>query len=233
MNSSAHAAIENWQSHITRQESLVGTTQQGVILLGDISGYTRLITKTDLEHAREIMQFLFEEIFNATGEHFLVNEIEGDAIFAYCVNPKDPAQLLQETIRQIKEYGHAFYHARKAMLDGDEAKEANGTLCTCNACSNIDKLSFKFIIHFGNFGVNKVGPFVKLVGGSVIVAHRLLKNSVPGNEYVLLTKEALDHLPQTEQAKFMPLTEDIEHFGTIETGYRTFDWAAEDAKHHA
>lgn len=221
-----------WQSHIARQEALVGTTQQGVILLGDISGYTRLITRTDLEHARNIMQFLFEEIYSATGEEFLVNEIEGDAIFAYCVHPKNPAELLAQTIYQIKEYGHAFYHAQKSMLDGRELQEADGKACTCQACSNIGTLSFKFVIHYGDFGVNKIGPFVKLVGGSVIVAHRLLKNSVPGNEYVLLTKEALDHLPAAERAKFTPMVEEIEHFGDVETGYRVFNWEAEDAKHH-
>jgi len=229
-----HPDTHIWLQHIARQEAFVGTTQRGVILLGDISGYTGLITRTELTHAREIMQFIFEAIFESTGKQFLVNEIEGDAIFAYCVEPSDPALLLAETLKQVNDYGHAFYHARQAMVEGRMMKQqAAEEVCSCGACSNIGGLSFKFIIHYGEFGFTQVGPFVKLVGSSVIVAHRLLKNSVPGNSYVLLTNEALEHLPADTRSQFTPLLEKIEHFGDVAIGYRTLDLRAEDAQNHA
>ena len=218
-----------WDDQVAKQIDLVGSVQSGVIILADISGYTGLVTQTEIEHAQSILQFLFDHIYEATGEEFIVNEIEGDAIFAYAVEPKDPGALLLETLKQLRDYGHAFYHARKQMLD----KPKNGpNACDCHACINIHRLSFKFVAHYGKFGVNKVGPFVKLIGADVVLAHRLLKNDVPGHEYVLLTKETLDLLPGETQAKFTLAHESIDKFGEVAVAYRLFDWEEEEAKHH-
>lgn len=217
-----------WLEHVEKQDPLVGTIHKGVILLGDISGYTGLVTQTELEHSQSILQFLFDKIYDATGDQFIVNEIEGDAIFAYAVEPKDAGALVMATLEQLKVYGHAFYHARQTMID----KPVTAESCRCGACTNIHALSFKFIVHLSEFGVNKVGPFVKLVGADVVLAHRLLKNSVPGHEYILLTKETLDLLPASVQAKFTVATEAIDKFGDVVIAYRVFDWDEEDKKHH-
>lgn len=211
----------DWHQQIDRQVALVGHRHSGVILLGDISGYTKLLTQTELEHSQAIMQYLFDTIYQATGERFLVNELEGDAIFAYCVEPKDPEALLAETLRQIHAYGEAFATARRDML---ERRAVDMKACPCNACSNIFALSFKFVIHYGEFAVNQVGPFVKLIGQSVIAAHRLLKNDVPSDSYILMTEAALRFLPQAEQAKFTQAEEEISHFGMVKIGYQVLEW---------
>ena len=219
---------QNWTDHIARQTALVGSIYSGVILLGDVSGYTGLVTQTEIEHAQSILQYLFDRIYEATGEQFIVNEIEGDAIFAYAVEPKDPAAMLQVTLEQLKDYGHAFYHARKQML---EKPTDTAGACHCGACSNIHALSFKFIVHFGQFGINKVGPFVKLIGADVVLAHRLLKNDVPSNEYVLMTRRTLELLPEVAQKSFTTAVETIDKFGDVPVAYRIFDWEEEDRKH--
>lgn len=215
----------DWHEQIDRQVALVGHRHHGVILLGDISGYTKLLTQTELEHSQAIMQYLFDTIYQATGDRFLVNELEGDAIFAYCVEPKDPSALLTETLHQIKAYGEAFATAKRDMLD---RRAVDLKACPCNACSNIYALSFKFVIHYGEFGVNQVGPFVKLIGQSVIAAHRLLKNDVPSDSYILMSEDALKFLPADEQAKFTLATEEISHFGQVKIGYQLLDWGVED-----
>lgn len=213
----------SWQEQIHKQERLVGQRTHGIILLGDISGYTKLITQTELEHAQAIMQYLFDAIYQATGDRFLVNELEGDAIFAYCVEPKDPQALLQETLEQIRHYGTAFQTAKTDML---ERRAVDMKACPCNACGTIYTLSFKFIIHYGEFALNQVGPFVKLIGSSVIVAHRLLKNSVPSDSYILMTEDALQFLTESERAKFTSSAEVIDHFGTVTIGYQVLDLGA-------
>jgi len=211
----------NLATQAQRQEALVGHRYHGIILLGDISGYTKLLTQTELEHAQSIMQYLFDTIFNATGEQFLVNELEGDAIFAYCVEPKDPAALLVETLKQIHLYGEAFATAKQDML---ERRAVDMKACPCNACSNIFALSFKFVIHYGEFAINKVGPFVKLIGQSIIAAHRLLKNDVPSDSYILMSEDALQFLPEGEQKKFTETEEEIQHFGRVKIGYQLLEW---------
>lgn len=219
-----HQHVADWTEMVRRQLAYVGTTHHGVILLADISGYTRLITGTAIDHAQAIMQYLFDAIYQATGDRFLVNEIEGDAIFAYCVEPRDPEALLQETLHQIRDYGEAFERAKRDMLD---RRAVDMKACPCNACSNIYKLSFKFIIHYGQFGLNQVGPFVKLIGSSVVAAHRLLKNDVPGDSYILISGAALRHLSAEEQEKFTRAEEQIEHFGTVPIGYQLLAWGEE------
>lgn len=229
MNELLNVVPANWSDHIEKQVALVGSVHSGVIILGDVSGYTGLVTQTEVEHAQSILQFLFDRIYEATGEQFIVNEIEGDAIFAYAVEPKDPQALLASTLEQLKEYGHAFYHARKQML---EKPTDSPDACHCGACSNIHALSFKFIVVYGRFGINKVGPFVKLIGADVVLAHRLLKNLVPGDEYILLTEQTLKLLPESFQKNFVRATESIDKFGDVPVAYRIFDWEEEDAKHH-
>src|SRR5688500_15741328 len=52
-------------------------------------------------------------------------------------------------------------------------------------------LSLKMIVHYGAFSVYQIGGFAKLYGIPVIEAHRLLKNSISTNHYLLVTQEYL------------------------------------------
>jgi hypothetical protein len=55
------------------------------------------------------------------------------------------------------------------------------------------KLSLKLIAHYGPLSEYTIGRFTKLYGTSVIEAHRLLKNSIDGDEYVIMTDKLLDN----------------------------------------
>ena len=60
--------------------------------------------------------------------------------------------------------------------------------CPCGACQNIRNLRLKAIAHLGEAAFRKIRQFEELAGEDVILVHRLLKNSVPFREYVLLTE---------------------------------------------
>src|SRR6185295_17451517 len=62
-------------------------------------------------------------------------------------------------------------------------------ICPCKACREISNLKLKFVAHHGPLDEMKVGHFVTISGTEVIIAHRLLKNSVPSHEYLLLTEK--------------------------------------------
>ena len=51
----------------------------------------------------------------------------------------------------------------------------------------MDDLRIKFLIHTGEVALHKVKGFDELAGEDVILIHRLLKNSVPSSQYVLMT----------------------------------------------
>jgi hypothetical protein len=59
----------------------------------------------------------------------------------------------------------------------------------CRTCQAIINLSLKFVVHRGPVAEIKVGRFVKQSGPEMIVAHRLLKNSIDNHEYLLVTEK--------------------------------------------
>ncbi|MGE5199631.1 MAG: DUF2652 domain-containing protein, partial [Rhodospirillaceae bacterium] len=48
--------------------------------------------------------------------------------------------------------------------------------CTCEACARIDGLGLKFVLHHGDYVVQRIVGREELAGPDVIVVHRLLKN---------------------------------------------------------
>jgi hypothetical protein len=52
----------------------------GLIFIPDISGFTKFVTETELEHSRYIIEELLEAIINSNELGLNISEIEGDAI---------------------------------------------------------------------------------------------------------------------------------------------------------
>lgn len=207
------------------QESFVGQAKQGVIILADISGYTELLTSAQAEKSARIVAHITERVFRATTEQFIVNEIEGDALFTYTVEPPSGAELFRATLLQLEAYADAFYHAMEELNFSNLRDDPD-------LAPLISRVSMKFIVHYGGFQVNKIGPFVKLVGADIILAHRLLKNSVDSDSYFLFTRQFLDLSGDAEQAKILTSVEEIKHFGQVDVGVRTFNYQEEhDARH--
>ena len=49
----------------------------------------------------------------------------------------------------------------------------------------------KSFVHYGDFLIKKVNQFTEIAGQDVILAHRLMKNSIGVSEYMLFTKPFL------------------------------------------
>lgn len=61
-------------------------------------------------------------------------------------------------------------------------------LCSCEACLSAGQLKLKVIAHHGEVAVKQIKQFEEIAGSDVILAHRLLKNTVKGGEYLMLSK---------------------------------------------
>ena len=74
-------------------------------------------------------------------------------------------------------------------------RQASGRTCTCDACARIDALGLKFVLHHGDYVVQRIAGREELAGPDVIVAHRLLKNHardlVGERPYALLSDATL------------------------------------------
>ncbi len=189
---------------------------QTLIFLPDISGFTEFVNKTAIEHSQHIISELLETIINSDRLQFTISEIEGDAILFY-KNGNIPS--FQEILDQSKEMFINFHKHLKNI-------EVNN-VCQCGACRTASNLSLKFIAHLGNIKEVKVKEFNKLIGSDLILAHRLLKNSIPSNEYLLLSENFLskNSVPATPTESWIKIEnnkEEIENFGLVTSNYIDF-----------
>ena len=160
---------------------------KSTILIPDISGFTEFMTTTELTHASHALNYLIDAILNAVGDEYEVAEIEGDAVLLIRKGSPPSKKEIRDICLKIF---NAFHYQRKWMQQH--------TICPCGACMAIINLTLKFVVHYGPLGEIKVGRFVKPSGTEMIVAHRLLKNSIDNNEYVLITEKLLREVDEDE-----------------------------------
>ena len=153
---------------------------RGLLFIPDISGFSRFVSATEIEHSRMIIQELLEILINANEMRLEISEVEGDAILFYKFgNPPD----LEAIYSQVEKMFCAFHR----NLIAYESRR----YCQCKACVSAVELTLKVITHYGEFTGYNVKNFHKLIGKDVIVAHQLLKNDIPKHEYWLVTQDLL------------------------------------------
>jgi len=153
---------------------------KGLLFIPDISGFTRFVNETEIEHSRLIIQELLEILISANQIGLEISEIEGDAILFYKFG-ESPG--LEELYKQVENMFTAFHRSLAAY---DQRR-----FCQCKACLSAIDLTLKVITHYGEFTGYNVQHFNKLIGRDVIVAHQLLKNDIGQHEYWLVTKNLL------------------------------------------
>lgn len=189
--------------------------QEGALVLADISGYSKFIAQTEVDHSWSILHELLDTMVRSMSGRMEVSQVEGDAIL-FISGLSTP-----EVVTAVEGAFVAFHRRLRDMQ--------SVTTCPCNACANIGMLKLKFVVHHGKFSRQRLGNVEQLHGTDVIVAHRLLKNSVPSKEYLLVTDAVLDRLPQDLRAGFTPHNESFD-LGTISGGYREIAHLWEEAR---
>lgn len=163
-------------------------TTSGHLVIADISGYTRYLTSSELEHAQDVLSSLMGLLIDRTLPPLRVSGLQGDAVFSYAVGGGAPGG--QTLVEMIEEAYVAFRRAIEQMV--------LNTTCQCNACANISNLDLKFLVHYGTFSISLLRGRDELVGSAVIEIHRLLKNHITettGIEaYTAYTDEAVEAL---------------------------------------
>ncbi|MEP6596574.1 MAG: DUF2652 domain-containing protein [Ginsengibacter sp.] len=162
------------------------------------------MTTTELSHSSHAINFLIEAILQAVGEEYEVSEIEGDAVLLI---KKGPAPSKKEILDMCLKIFNAFHFQRKWMQQH--------TICPCGACQAIINLTLKFVVHHGPLAEIKVGRFVKQSGTEMIVAHRLLKNSIDNHEYLLMTEKLSQQAADLPEAIEMEWNSAFEEYASI------------------
>ena len=162
-------------------------SQPVVLLIADISGYTRFMLshRKALAHSQMIIAGLMETLMAQVEHPLRIVELEGDALFLYAERTDDDASWSRRSaylMERIERLFEAFDH-RVAEL-------AAYSICRCDACANLAALELKVVVHAGDALLNQVGDFSVLSGIDVITVHRMLKNSRDDERYVLLSGAA-------------------------------------------
>lgn len=189
----------------------------GLLLLADISGYTAFLQSVTFAHRNDafadgavpdayaVISSLLDGIVGRLVPPFLLAKLEGDAVFAYS-NGTESLPHGTAVLTCIRECYGDFRHRV-------ENAQAVWT-CWCEACSRIDELDLKFIVHAGPFVVQDIAGRGELVGPEVVMAHRLLKSGaaelVGHTAYALVTDAAAGALDVPPDGS-LPLVEAYEH----------------------
>lgn len=183
-------------------------TQNGYLILADISGYTSFVAQTEIEHADIALSYLLEAIIEKLNGMFTIAKLEGDAVFAYMEESKlEEGKAMLELI----DASYAAFRDKAADLF------AHAT-CPCKACRAIPTLDLKFILHHGEYVVQQVAGIRDLLGTDVNLIHRLLKNGVAESTgwkgYTVLTDAALGHM-KCSKSNLFRRCETYEHLGEV------------------
>ncbi len=189
-------------------------THNAVIVLADISGYTRFIHfhGIALTHAESIITELLDSIIDHTAHPLILNKLEGDAALFYALADENPQAVAESALRQVNGFFEVFSARKQEIgLDG---------LCNCTGCTEVVHLNIKAVLNFGSIVVKQVRQFEEISGTPVIIAHRLLKNSVPLEEYVLLAEDFERALCGTPPGG-IHITEHCQGIGEVNAAYYT------------
>lgn len=184
------------------------------LVIADISGYTQLMVSSglEIEHSQYIITQLIESIIQHIKIPLQISKLEGDAIFLYATKKNDQyacEEIRKEVGGKLLQFFSAFHNRlNKIKLDNQ---------CTCGACSQIDELKLKIVAHSGEALFYQINQFNELSGKDVILIHRLLKNSVSADEYILMTDTAYSDIDFPEQLKVQEGSENYEHLGKVKT----------------
>jgi uncharacterized protein DUF2652 len=182
--------------------------RRAVPVIADISGYTHYMqwNRTHLAHAQLTVAGLLEAVIDA-GKGLKLAKLEGDAAFFWAPDG-NAKEVVCDRLSRMRQ----SFLARRERFNKDIA-------CECASCEQLENLSLKFVVHQGEVAEQRVKRHVELAGYDVILVHRMLKNTVPILEYVLMTDPIAACLDESMRGQCKPLVHHFEGIGETSTHY--------------
>jgi len=184
--------------------------KKSLLFIPDISGFTNFVQTTEVEHSQHVIAELLEILIDANANEFQLAEVEGDALFFF---KEEDIPSLEKLLALVETMFTAFYGHLKLL-------EKN-RICPCHACASAPNLDLKIIAHCGELQFISVKGNRKPFGSQVIEVHRMMKNSIDSDNYILLSKELAEDimLPENYQSKLFKFNEGKDTYDGKEINY--------------
>lgn len=187
-----------------------------LICIPDISGFTQFMSEVDIDLSSQVIPSLLNKIIYSNEIGLKVSEIEGDAVLFF---RHGSLPSLKTLLKQCKLFYKDFYLQMEELIAEKSHKSDSKHILTM--------LGLKIVLHFGeDVGAVQVGTNIKLMGEDVIVAHRLLKNSIDSDEYVLISQSLLNQYdndqindPEIDLEDLKWGTDHYDHIGDVKYRY--------------
>ena len=163
------------------------TTQPVLLMLVDISGYTRFMVEheKELRHSQTIISELLKSLIEQVDVPLRISSIEGDALFLYAIKSGD-TEVWQRRGSNLVQRLMGLFQAFSQRL----VEIGAYSVCNCGACRVVGNLKLKIVAHSGEALFTQIGEYPTLSGVDVITVHRLAKNTVVEDQYMLMTDSA-------------------------------------------
>lgn len=184
--------------------------KKSLLFIPDISGFTNFVQTTEVEHSQHVIAELLEILIDSNANEFQLAEVEGDALFFF---KEEEIPSLEKLLAQVETMFTAFYSHLKLL-------EKN-RICPCHACATAPELDLKIIAHCGELQFISVKGDRKPFGSQVIEVHRMMKNSIDSENYILLSKELTSEimLPENYQSKIFMFNEGLDSYDGKDMNY--------------
>lgn len=181
----------------------------------DITGFTKFVATADINFTKEVIPALLRKLIEANVIKMNIGEIEGDAIFFYKTGRLP-------SVNQVAEQCKVLYKAFSNFIENLEKNDTENY----NKYLADDQLGLKIIIHYGHISLANIKGRIKLLGEDVIIAHKLLKNSVNEYNYILLTEKYVSKIQNKKNLsewfhweELVPGMESYEYIGDVKYFY--------------
>lgn len=153
-----------------------------LICIPDISGFTEFMSRTEIDLSAKVITSLLNKVIYANDIGLKLSEIEGDAVLFFS---QEKLPTLEALLEQCKHFYLEFYKQLEVLQFKFKNHKESDHIKSL--------LGLKIILHYGmEISSIPIGKNIKLMGEDVITAHRLLKNTVPLKDYILLSENLLD-----------------------------------------
>jgi hypothetical protein len=119
----------------------------------------------------------------------------------------DPsAEEITRSLAGLASGMHRAFHEEQAHMESLR-------VCWCDGCVQTGRLTVKVVAHYGQAVLSAARGRSTLAGVDVILVHRMLKNSVPLDEYVLMTDAVRERCEPQIAELASPIDEELEGLG--------------------